>query len=202
MGEQISVTITRQDKYKFVVDFGPVIAKTVADEPAPLGDGAGPSPTQLLGCGRELSLLKPSLRPRQIQGGSRSVDDYGDLRGRPQRQKQAKGHRDECHYHSRGHSGIAQASRPRFVAIRRLLHRVAERADGDTLYSDREELRRTYAQIEGSRRAMIGLAKEEAFLSGGSRETTRPSLIAITSPSSRERQCSLLSGTLASNTIF
>jgi len=48
MGEQISVTITRQDKYKFVVDFGPVIAKTVADEPAPLGDGAGPSPTQLL----------------------------------------------------------------------------------------------------------------------------------------------------------
>ena len=48
MSEQISVTVTRQDKYKFLVDFGSDIAKTVADEPAPLGDGAGPSPTQLL----------------------------------------------------------------------------------------------------------------------------------------------------------
>ncbi len=48
MSEEISVTVTRQDKYKFLVDFGPDIAKTVADEPAPLGDGAGPSPTQLL----------------------------------------------------------------------------------------------------------------------------------------------------------
>lgn len=48
MNDEVSVTITRQDKYRFVVDFGPDIAKTVADEPAPLGDGAGPSPTQLL----------------------------------------------------------------------------------------------------------------------------------------------------------
>ena len=48
MSEEISVTVTRQDKYKFLVDFGSDIAKTVADEPAPLGDGAGPSPTQLL----------------------------------------------------------------------------------------------------------------------------------------------------------
>jgi uncharacterized OsmC-like protein len=48
MGEEVSVTITRQDKYRFLVDFGPVIAQTVADEPPPLGDRAGPSPTQLL----------------------------------------------------------------------------------------------------------------------------------------------------------
>jgi uncharacterized OsmC-like protein len=48
MSEQISVTVTRQNKYRFLVDFGPDIATTVADEPAPLGDGAGPSPTQLL----------------------------------------------------------------------------------------------------------------------------------------------------------
>jgi uncharacterized OsmC-like protein len=48
MSEQISVTVTRQNKYRFLVDFGPDIAKTVADEPAPLGEGAGPSPTQLL----------------------------------------------------------------------------------------------------------------------------------------------------------
>ncbi len=42
------VTVTRQDKYRFLVDFGPGIAQAVADEPAPLGDGAGPSPSQLL----------------------------------------------------------------------------------------------------------------------------------------------------------
>ena len=48
MSEEISVTITRQDRYRFLVDFGPAIAQTVADEPPPLGDGAGPSPTQLL----------------------------------------------------------------------------------------------------------------------------------------------------------
>lgn len=48
MSEEISVTITRQDKYRFLVDFGPDIAKMVADEAAPLGDSAGPSPSQLL----------------------------------------------------------------------------------------------------------------------------------------------------------
>ncbi len=48
MSEAISVTVTRQDKYRFVVDFGPDIAQSVADEPPPLGDGAGPSPSQLL----------------------------------------------------------------------------------------------------------------------------------------------------------
>ena len=48
MSEQISVTVTRQEKYKFLVDFGPAIAQAVADEPPPLGDGAGPSPSQLL----------------------------------------------------------------------------------------------------------------------------------------------------------
>lgn len=48
MSEEASVTITRQDKYRFLVDFGPGIAAAVADEPAPLGDGAGPSPSQLL----------------------------------------------------------------------------------------------------------------------------------------------------------
>jgi len=48
MTEEISVTITRESKYQFLVDFGPHIAKTVADEPPPIGDGTGPSPTQLL----------------------------------------------------------------------------------------------------------------------------------------------------------
>jgi uncharacterized OsmC-like protein len=48
MNNQVSVTVTRQNKYRFLVDFGPDIAQSVADEPAPLGDGAGPSPLQLL----------------------------------------------------------------------------------------------------------------------------------------------------------
>ena len=48
MSEPISVTITRQENYQFLVDFGPNIAKIVADEPAPLGATAGPSPSQLL----------------------------------------------------------------------------------------------------------------------------------------------------------
>jgi hypothetical protein len=53
MSDEVSVTITRQDKYRFLVDFGPDIAKMAADEPAPLGDGAGPSPSQLLAARRE-----------------------------------------------------------------------------------------------------------------------------------------------------
>ncbi|MGO9358691.1 MAG: OsmC family protein [Xanthobacteraceae bacterium] len=48
MSEVISVTITRQDKYKFLVDFGEAMAKTLADLPPPLGEGAGPSPEHLL----------------------------------------------------------------------------------------------------------------------------------------------------------
>lgn len=48
MSEQVSVTITRQDKYRFLVDFGAGMPASVADEPAPLGDGTGPSPSHLL----------------------------------------------------------------------------------------------------------------------------------------------------------
>ena len=40
MNEPIFVTITRQEKYQFLVDFWPGIAKIIADEPAPLGDTA------------------------------------------------------------------------------------------------------------------------------------------------------------------
>ena len=48
MTELISVTITRQDKYKFLVDFGEAMAKPIADLPPPLGEAAGPSPEHLL----------------------------------------------------------------------------------------------------------------------------------------------------------
>ena len=48
MGEEISVTVTREERYRFIVDFGAGIGNSIADEPPPLGDGAGPSPSQLL----------------------------------------------------------------------------------------------------------------------------------------------------------
>ncbi len=48
MSEMICVTITRQEKYKFLVDFGENIPKAIADEPPPLGDGVGPSAERLL----------------------------------------------------------------------------------------------------------------------------------------------------------
>jgi len=48
MSNDVSVSITRQDRYRFLVDFGAGLAPAMADEPPPLGGGAGPSPTQLL----------------------------------------------------------------------------------------------------------------------------------------------------------
>ncbi|MFM6985652.1 MAG: OsmC family protein [Hydrogenophaga sp.] len=48
MSENASVTITRQSGYQFLVDFGPAIPQMLADEPAPLGQGAGPAPDHML----------------------------------------------------------------------------------------------------------------------------------------------------------
>ncbi len=49
MSEKICVTVTRQEKYRFLVDFGENLPTTMGDEPPPLGEGAGPSPQRLLG---------------------------------------------------------------------------------------------------------------------------------------------------------
>ena len=48
MSDTVSVTITQRSRYQFLVDFGAGIPTLQADEPAPLGSGEGPSPTQLL----------------------------------------------------------------------------------------------------------------------------------------------------------
>lgn len=48
MSDTVTVTVTRQDKYRFLVDYGVGLPSAIADEPPPLGDGTGPSPTQLL----------------------------------------------------------------------------------------------------------------------------------------------------------
>jgi uncharacterized OsmC-like protein len=48
MSQQITVSVTRQENYRFLVDFGEAMAQMIADEPPPLGQDAGPSPSQLL----------------------------------------------------------------------------------------------------------------------------------------------------------
>jgi uncharacterized OsmC-like protein len=48
MAHQISVTVTQQSDYQFLVDFGGGIAVLKADEPPPLGRGEGPTPNHLL----------------------------------------------------------------------------------------------------------------------------------------------------------
>jgi len=45
---EISVTITQQRDYQFLVDFGETIPQLLVDESAPIGSGQGPSPDQLL----------------------------------------------------------------------------------------------------------------------------------------------------------
>jgi uncharacterized OsmC-like protein len=49
MSDEVCVTVTRQDKYRFLLDFGSGVPQSASDERPPLGDGAGPSPEQLLG---------------------------------------------------------------------------------------------------------------------------------------------------------
>lgn len=48
MSEAHSVTITRQDKFSFLVEFGPNLGQIIADETPPLGDGKGPAPSHML----------------------------------------------------------------------------------------------------------------------------------------------------------
>ena len=44
----VRITLRQQQDYRFDVDFGAGIPTLLADEPAPLGSGQGPSPVQLL----------------------------------------------------------------------------------------------------------------------------------------------------------
>lgn len=44
----IHVHLTQQHDYQFSVEFGGAVPPLLADEPPPLGNGAGPSPVQLL----------------------------------------------------------------------------------------------------------------------------------------------------------
>ena len=44
----VRITLRQQQDYQFQVDFGEGIPPLLADDPAPLGSGQGPSPVQLL----------------------------------------------------------------------------------------------------------------------------------------------------------
>ncbi len=49
MRDSFAVTLSRVDGYKFEVDFGVEgVPRLLVDEPAPLGEGAGPNPTRML----------------------------------------------------------------------------------------------------------------------------------------------------------
>lgn len=44
----VQVTLTQQRDYQFRIEFGAAVPPLLGDEPAPLGQGSGPSPVQLL----------------------------------------------------------------------------------------------------------------------------------------------------------
>ena len=48
MSGEVVVTLTRADKYKFLIDFGSGMPAVAADLGRPLGEGSGPSPEHLL----------------------------------------------------------------------------------------------------------------------------------------------------------
>ena len=48
MSHAVSITVTQQSNYQFLVDFGAALPQLLADEPAPLGAGSGPSPSHML----------------------------------------------------------------------------------------------------------------------------------------------------------
>ncbi|MEO8297006.1 MAG: OsmC family protein [Burkholderiales bacterium] len=47
--DNVIVLLAQEKDYQFAVDFGADLPALLADEPAPLGQGAGPAPAQLLG---------------------------------------------------------------------------------------------------------------------------------------------------------
>jgi len=48
MNQEPGITLTHQGGYRFLIDFAPAAASLLADEAAPLGEGVGRTPGQLL----------------------------------------------------------------------------------------------------------------------------------------------------------
>jgi uncharacterized OsmC-like protein len=68
-----TVTLTQQSGYQFLIDFGLGTPDLLVDEPAPLGSGAGPTPSRLLVAGiancLSFSLLTALMKFKQDTGG-------------------------------------------------------------------------------------------------------------------------------------
>ena len=68
-----TVTLTQQNGYQFLIDFGLGTPDLLADEPPPLGSGAGPTPSRLLLAGVAnclvFSLLTARTTCKQDPGG-------------------------------------------------------------------------------------------------------------------------------------
>jgi uncharacterized OsmC-like protein len=73
----MSITITQQRDYQFLVDFSKAIPDLLTDEPAPLGTGTGPSPSDMLLAGvancLTASLLFAVRKFKQDAGGIRAT---------------------------------------------------------------------------------------------------------------------------------
>jgi uncharacterized OsmC-like protein len=77
MSETVSVTITQQHGYQFLVDFGAGMPSLTTDEPPPLGQDAGPSPTHVLAAALanclSASLLFALQKYKQDAGGLKAT---------------------------------------------------------------------------------------------------------------------------------
>lgn len=77
MSDSARVTVTQQRDYQFLVDFGGGLPTVLADEPAPLGSGDGPAPSDMLLAGVANCLLASLLfalrKFKQDAGGMRAV---------------------------------------------------------------------------------------------------------------------------------
>ncbi len=72
--KHFSLTLTRLEKYLFQIDFGE-FGNVLADEPPPLGDGEGPSPSALLAAS-VANCLSASL----LYALARKKEDPGEMR--------------------------------------------------------------------------------------------------------------------------
>ncbi|MEZ5652532.1 MAG: OsmC family protein [Burkholderiaceae bacterium] len=77
MEGQISVTLTQGEGYRFDIDFGEGRPLLTADEPPPLGEGAGPAPNHLLAAAvgncLSASLHFAMSKYKQDHGGMRTT---------------------------------------------------------------------------------------------------------------------------------
>ncbi|MBC7859689.1 MAG: OsmC family protein [Burkholderiaceae bacterium] len=77
MSDTVSVTITQQQGYQFLVDFGTGMPALTTDEPAPLGQNAGPAPTHMLAAALanclSASLLFALQKYKQDAGGMKAT---------------------------------------------------------------------------------------------------------------------------------